>query len=295
MDLDELRAFVAVADTGSFLAAADTLGMPRSTLRRKVDALSARAGVALLGGTGRGVVLTDAGQALATQARRMMQEMRAVLVSVRDLGDAPRGVLRVVLPVGFPPASYALIFEALRAAYPGLRYHLRFSNDPASEALDDVDLAVHFDDASPGKAWVSRPLVRIRRWLLASESYLAAHGTPTRVDDLAGHALLAWQAPGEDASIWRTRTGRALAVEPILVSSDVHMIRVLCAAGQGIAFTPDAGLPALTGAAPLVPVLPDQIGGELVLRASVPRALVDVPKIRMILERLAELVPPLDG
>ena len=96
MDLEELRAFVAVAETGSYLAAADSLAMSRTTLRRKVDSLEARAGVALVEGTPRGIVLTDAGKALASQGHRMMQEMRAVLSSVRDLGSTPRGTLRAV-------------------------------------------------------------------------------------------------------------------------------------------------------------------------------------------------------
>lgn len=292
MDIEELRAFVAVADTKSYSAAADALGMPRSTVRRKVEALEARAGVALIAATPRGVVLTDAGSALASQARRMMQEMRAVLASVRDLGAEPRGTLRVVLPVGMPPQSLVRLFATVRAAHPSLRYHLRFSNDPISEPLDDVDLAVHFDDASPGKAWVSFPILRIRRWLLASESYLAQLGTPTNVEELIRHDLLAWQAPREDATRWRTRDGRLLAVQPILIASDVHLVRNACAAGLGIAYTPDGMLPELTGAAPLVPVLPDLFTSELTVRISVPRALADVPKIRLIIERVSAFVEP---
>ncbi len=292
MDIEELRAFVGVADTGSYLGAADSLGMSRSTLRRKVDALEARAGVALLEGTPRGVVLTDAGNALATQARRMMQEMRAVLASVRDLGAAPRGTLRVVLPVGMPPQSLVQLFSAMRGSYPELRYHCRFSNDPVREPLDDVDLAVHFDDKSPGKAWVSFAILRIRRWLLASPGYLESRGIPASVDELERHDLLSWQAPREDAGLWPTRDGRSVRVSPVIIASDVHLIRMACAGGLGIAYTPDGMQPKLTGADPLVPVLQDAIQGELTIRVSVPKALSDVPKIRLVLDRVSAFVDP---
>lgn len=290
MDLEDLRAFVAVADTGSFLAAADLLDLPRTTIRRRVAALEARAGVPLLDGTPRGVVLTEAGTTLAAQGRRMMQEMRALLSAVRDLGEAPRGTLRVVIPAGLPPTTLVRLLGVVRATYPGLSFHIRTSNAPAQEPLDDVDVAVHFDDDSPGPAWVSFPIVRIRRRLLAHERYLAARGTPTSLDALGAHDLLAWMAPGEDPTVWRTRAGRRLRVSPVFVSTDVHLVRLACAAGQGVAFVPDGMLPEVTGAEPLVAVLEDQLGSELTLRMSVPRALAEVPKVRVLVEHARALV-----
>lgn len=292
VDLEDLRAFVAVADTGSFVAAADAVRMPRSTLRRRVSALEARAGVPLLEGTPAGVVLTDAGRALAEQGRRMMQEMRAVLASVRDLGQTPRGTLKLVLPVGMPPLALAGLFAGMRGAYPDLRHHLRFSNDPLREPLDDVDLAVHFDEGTPGPSWVSFPVLRIRRRLLATAAYLAARGTPRTVEDLATHELLCWQAPGEDARLWRLVSGESLRVEPVLIASDVHLVRICCAKSQGIAYIPDGELPHITGAEPLTPVLEEVLGSELTIRISAPAALAGVPKIRLVLDQIEAFMRP---
>jgi DNA-binding transcriptional LysR family regulator len=290
VDLEDLRAFVAVADSGSFLAAANALRVPRATVRRRVQALEVRAGVALLDASPRGVVLTDAGNALAAQGRRMMQEMRAVLASVRDLGQAPRGTLRVVLPVGLPPLAVARLFGVVRSSYPELAFHVRMSNDPTHEPLDDVDLAVHFDDDAPGPSWVSFPIVRIRRWLLASPDYLARRGRPAALEDLHAHELLAWQAPGDDPLAWPTRGGGVLHVRPTIVSPDVHLVRLACAAGQGIAYIADGMLPEITGAEPLVPVLEDLIGSELTLRVSVPAALADVPRVRVVIDHARAFV-----
>ena len=73
MDLEELRSFLAVVETGSFLAAATNLGVARATLRRRVDALEARAGVPLLERTARGVTVTEAGSVLMARGRQVVK------------------------------------------------------------------------------------------------------------------------------------------------------------------------------------------------------------------------------
>jgi DNA-binding transcriptional LysR family regulator len=120
MDLEEFRSFLAVVETGSFLAAATTLNMARATLRRRVEALEARAGVPLLERTARGVVLTEAGVLLAARGRKVMQEASALVASVREIGREPVGVLRIGLPVGLPPQALSQLFAAMRATYPRL-------------------------------------------------------------------------------------------------------------------------------------------------------------------------------
>src|SRR5512140_3473195 len=137
MDLEELRAFLDVVETGSFLAAAESLGVSRTTLRRRVEALEARAGVPLLKSTQQGIVLTEAGEVLAQRGRIMMQETSALLASIREVGHEPTGVLRVVMPVGLPPHQLTPLFGLLRTHYPRLSVHARFSEDPLSEPLDD--------------------------------------------------------------------------------------------------------------------------------------------------------------
>src|SRR5688572_2734885 len=103
MDLEEFRAFLAVVETGSFLAAATQLNTPRATLRRRVEALEARAGVLLLERSARGVVVTAAGAVLADRGRVVLQEASALVASVREIGREPVGVLRALVPVGLPP------------------------------------------------------------------------------------------------------------------------------------------------------------------------------------------------
>lgn len=291
MDLAELRAFIAVVDTGSFLGAARLLRVSRTTLKRQITSLEARAGVPLLEAVRNGVVPTAAGQQLAQQGVTMMHEASALLASIRELGKEPSGTLRVVLPVGLPPHILAPLFSSMRAAHPRLSFHCRFSNDPISEALVDVDIAAHFGETPPDGNWISFVILRLPQWLIASSKYLAERGTPARLEDLKKHEILAWQAPGEDARILRLKNGGTFATSPAIVATDVHFIRHCCIAGLGIAFLPDAllpdpGLPE----GELVPVLPDIVGTERAIRVSVPAVLAEVPKVKLVLDKARHFV-----
>lgn len=291
MDLEELRAFLQVVDSGSFLAAADRLQVSRTTLRRRVGALESRAGVPLLESTQQGVVVTDAGRMLARRGRAMAEEAGVLLASIRGIGQAPSGVLRFSLPVGLPPQVLAALFGGLRTAYPQLHVEIRFSDDPFAESLVGVDMAIHFSDAVPKGKWISYVVTRLQEHLVAGKEYLARRGTPASVADLATHELFAWQVPGSDPRVWPLRAGGTFAVEPTLVSSDIHLIRHCCLAELGIGLIPDGMLPD-PGFLPdaLVPVLPDLVGRERALRVTVPAALADLPKIKMVLDRIRDIV-----
>jgi DNA-binding transcriptional LysR family regulator len=294
MDLEELRAFLDVVETGSYLAAADSLGVSRTTLRRRVESLEARAGVPLLKCTSQGIVLTEAGGVLAQRGRIMMQETSALLASIREVGQAPSGVLRVVMPVGLPPHLLAPLFGMLRASYPLLRVEARFSADPLGEPLEDVDMAVHFGEDTPKGPWLSYVVLRVREALIASREYLRQRGTPACVEDLRSHELFAWAAPGENPRVWPRRQGSVFSVEPALVSPDIHLIRSCCLAGQGIGLVPSIEL-ADPGVPPglLVEVLPDEVGRERPLRISVPEALCEIPKIKLVLTHVRGFLGPL--
>ena len=287
MNLDELRAFVAVGETGSIVAAARSLNFARATLRRRLDELEARAGVPLLYRTAQGVTLTEAGAVLAARGRRILQEANALLSSVREVGAEPAGELRFVFPVGLPPESVTSLFVALQKKYPHLSLRVRFSEDPLGGLLEDVDVAVHFGSRSPSRSWVSYELFRVRECLVASSEYLRRKGVPKTPDDLAEHDLLAWDCPDGDPTLWPTRQGTTLRVAPHMISADIHMLRRCAAAGMGIAFLPDAGVPESNG---LVPVLPDEVGRERPIRVVVPAGLSEIPRIRAVLAEIRTFV-----
>lgn len=287
MDLEEFRAFLAVVETGSFLAAATNLNVARATLRRRVEALEARAGVPLLERSARGVVVTQAGSLLASRGRLVVQEATALIASVREIGREPVGVLRIALPVGLPPYVLTPLFDALRSAYPRLAIQLRLSDDPLAGSHEDIDLLAHFGATGPSGSWLSYELVRMREWLLASTDYLERRGTPGSVEALGGHELLSWLAPGEDGRLWPTLSGEPLEVEPALVTADIHLIRQCVIAGLGIGLVPDIMLPDPgVAAGTLVPVLADRIGRDRALHIAIPSALAGLPKLQAVIRHL---------
>lgn len=284
MDLEELRAFLAIVQTGSFLAASSELGVSRGMLRRRVDALEARVGARLVERTPKGVVTTDAGAILASQGRRLVQSSSALLHAVREAAGEPVGELRMVFPVGLP--SHVLVpgLALLRSALPRVMLHLRFESDPLRGGLEDVDVAIVFGDEPPGDAWVSHELLRIPVRPLAHPDYLRHRGTPRALDDLHAHALVSWSGPGLDPARWPLQGGGVVEVQPRIVSNDAHALRQATLGGLGIALLPDAKLPEPPGVRALVPVLDDVVGRELALRLLVPTLLAGSAKIGKLVE-----------
>jgi DNA-binding transcriptional LysR family regulator len=285
MDLEELRAFISVADTGSLLAAAAALRTSRTTLRRRVEALEARVGAALVVRTRRGIVPTGAGEVLLRRGRAMVQEANALLEAVANMRDYVAGVVRLALPVGMPPHAMGPWFAALRRKHPELSIDLRLVHEPADLVLDEVDVAIHWGRVAPGAPWLTRDVAPIRQWLIASRRYLQRRGKPTAITDLDSHTLLAWIPPGGDAQSLPGPRGARIAIEPAFASTDIHLLRQCAIHGMGIAFVPDAMLPDPGVAArEIVGVLPDLVKCQHVLRCSVPRVLADVPKIQAVVQ-----------
>ena len=292
MDLDELRAFVAVAETGSIVAAARSLSFARATLRRRLDELEARAGVPLLHRTAQGASLTEAGTVVAARGRRILQEANALLSSVREVGAEPSGELRFVFPIGLPPDSVTLLLTTLQQKYPQLSFRIHYSEDPLAGLLEDVDVAFHFGSRRPPGSWVSYELFRVHECLLASPSYLKRHGTPRTAADLRTHVLLAWDGPDTDPASWPTCQGTIVRVTPQMTSPDIHMLRRCAAAGMGIAFVPSADTPKREESdRALVPVLPELIGRDRPLQAVMPAVLSEIPRIRAVLSEIRAFIP----
>lgn len=286
MDLDRVQALVAVVELGSFVGAARRLGIPRATLRRRLEALEQEAGVPLLVRTRSGSTPTEAGAVLATRGRELLRDAAALMAAVREEGEEPRGELRLILPVGSHPGIVAMLMASMRHRYPALTVRLRTADDPIAALENEVDVAITIGGRQPGGRWVSMQILPVRQRLLATESYLSEYGRPSGVADLANHELIAWQPPGEGAIRWHLCSGGTFEVSPVLISPDVHLIRQVAGAGQGIAYAPD-GLPA-DGPA-LVPVLDEVVGRDLSMNIVVPAAMERIPRIRALLGEVRAL------
>jgi DNA-binding transcriptional LysR family regulator len=295
MDLEELRGFLAIVETGSFLGAATNLGVPRGTLRRRIDTLEARAGVPLLERNARGVTVTDAGAKLVERGRRLLEEGAALLAAVREVGREPSKPLRIHLPVGLPPSVLIAVVQVQRVFMPEVGVTLLMREDPLadSQLRDDVDIVVHFGERPTNRLGVQRELLRMPLRVLASPSYLARRGTPTSVAELGAHALAAWLGPEHDVLAWPLRDGGRVPVKPMLVSNDPYGLRQHVRAGVGLGLLPDADLDPLgLPVDELVVVLDELVGSSVALNLTMPAALADSPKVLKMVEFIGEFCSP---
>ncbi len=283
MDIDDLRALLTVLEHGSFQAAAQATNQPRSSLRRRIDNLEAALGVPLLVRHATGVVPTPSGRMAADRGRALVLEAGALVGAVRKMETE----MRVLVPVGFPPHFLALAFGLVRERLPNLRVHWGVHEDPVHAPGPDPDVIFHFGPLPATGAWTSTTLYRTPEHLIASEDWIAEHGTPRDIGDLARHPLLVWKPPGEDGMTLPLRAGGAARITPAFISSDVHLLRCLAATGFGLAYLPDGGLPDPGPA--LIPVLPDIVGRDQVVRALIPAAVSSLPGGERLLSVIKEL------
>ena len=286
MDLEETRAFLAVVDNGSFKAAAETVKQPRATLRRRVEALEARAGVPLLERSRTGVLPTAAGELLARQGRVMLRETTALLSALREIGDEPSGDIRVGVPRGLPHHSLAVIMSEFQARFPRTRLHLQVSDDPCAELSGRIDLALSFANKTPHGRWQQHALVRIDEHLAASRDYLQCHGIPQTPEDLDHHKLLVVSDDSEASARWPSRGGGgSFAVTPSMTTTEPELLAEFARLGCGIALLP-APPPEHSDNEVLIPVLEDHVGRRRELFVVYPDVASDAPKIRAFVEHL---------
>ena len=270
MDTEKLKVFLQIVESGSIQGAARTLGATRSSVRRTLGELEAETGAALLHRDPVGVRLTAAGAVLLERGRPLLESSRALLADVRAASGEATGTLRILEPVGLPMAVHAQLLGALHLALPNQRLVIRHVEDPLTHTNESFELIIHEGEPPDRSTWFSRILQQTPLRLAASRAYLERRGRPRDVAELAGHETLGWKRPGQSADAWPLLAGGTVTVSPWVTSTDPQLLGTLAAEGGGIMLAPRTPLFDAPGAEPLVPLLEDQVGTEIVLRVSTP-------------------------
>ena len=148
MDLRQLRYFVAIAETGSFSAAASALHIAQSALSRQVQALEEACRGPLMERSARGIILTEAGELLLIRARYLLAEAASAITEVSELNNEPGGLVRLAAPPSFGDILYPPLAAGVLRRLPRVQLDLREAlNDAALDALRQgtLDLAVVSD------------------------------------------------------------------------------------------------------------------------------------------------------
>src|SRR3569623_2003090 len=185
MDLNRATTFVKVDESGGFTRAAETLGLPPTSVSRSVAKLEEDLGITLLERTTRKVALTDAGRAYFERARDALAGLEEANALALDAAREVHGLVRVAVPLDFA-AKLGGLFARFAHAYPRIRLEVMFTNSGAELVGDVVDLALAVGKL-PDSSLVARRLGNSVNQLYAAPSYLAKRGTPRALADLAKH------------------------------------------------------------------------------------------------------------
>ncbi len=237
VDPAALRAFIAVAEAGSFTAAARTLGSTKLRVSREVSRLERDLGTTLLLRTTRALRLTEAGERVLAQGPDVLRRMADLTRSVSDVSEHPRGRLSIVAH----PLIYELLLEPVVLPFielhPGVTLELDVSMAPDQLGTFDLALVVGAPKSS------NLGMVSIGRTSLgcyASRTYRERAGFPEHPEDLARHDVLIAAKPGLPSSWTFTKHGRAttVSVKPRMTVASHDLLLRAVEKGVGIARLP---------------------------------------------------------
>ena len=257
MDItDELRAFVATAQTGSFTAAAAQLGVSNRLTSKYVAELEARLGVRLFQRTTRRVGLTPAGEDLLARAPALLDDLDSLLADVAEGSRGYTGTIRISAPVTFGEAYVAGMLGRFAKRHPGLAFDLRLNDQFVDLASEGIDIAFRIG-RSEMLSLKTRKLGQFGSVAVASPGYIEAYGAPETPEALSAHACIV-DTNRKSAQRWVFRDGPAEIVSQVEGRFHVNSARAavaLAADGLGIAYAPRFAVHGALGAGRLVPVL----------------------------------------
>ncbi|RZJ21725.1 MAG: LysR family transcriptional regulator [Haliea sp.] len=232
--LEELLAFRAVVDSGSITAAADQLGQTVSGISRALGRLEKKLATTLLRRTTRRLALTEEGSVFLARTRAILDAMDAAEDELAARHQAPAGLLRVNVSTPFMLHGVVPLMPAFSALYPQIRLELNTDELNVDLLQRRTDIAIRIG-ALRDSTLHARPLCTSRLRLMASPAYLAQHGKPKRVADLAGHARIG-NSQVAALNLWplRTAEGDSHDAAPTLTASSGETMRQLALAGMGI-------------------------------------------------------------
>jgi len=288
--LSEMEAFVSVVDQGGFTDAARKLGISKSAVSKHVSALEARLGARLLNRTTRRVNPTEIGLAYYDRATTVLASASEADEMVNAMQTAPRGALRVSVPVSFGISQLSGIVGAFLAEYPEVSINIVLDDRFVELVAESFDVAIRIGKLEDSSLR-ARKLADSNVAMVASPDYLKEHGTPETIDDLSQHTLLHYShlATG---NFWRLRTKsgeeRHVRVGGRLTANNGESLRRAAESGLGVSLMPTFILGNAVTTGKLVPILEDLELDQLGIYAVYPPGRFTQPKVRAFIDFLAE-------
>ncbi|MTW32757.1 LysR family transcriptional regulator [Pseudoduganella danionis] len=293
MQTEDLRIFSWVARLGSLTRTADRLDLPRATISNAIQRLEEQLGARLLQRTTRRVQITREGADLLERCDRLLEDLDDISALFRQ-GDQLRGRIRADMPLGLA-AQVSAHLASFLAAHPQLQVDL-FSTDRRVDLLGEgFDLVVRVG-AVVDQSLVARPLPPLELINVASPAYLAQHGTPATLDDLARHWLVNYQPnPASQPAgfeYYDSASGQTqyLAMGHKVTVNNSVAYSAACRGGLGIAQLPQSAAQADIQAGLLAQVLSDYLPAPMPSHILFPHRRNIPKRVRVFADWLGELV-----
>jgi DNA-binding transcriptional LysR family regulator len=285
----EMQTFAAVVDAGSFVRAAESLGLSKAAASRHVADLEERLGVRLLHRTTRRLSLTAEGEIFHLRCRELLEELAEAEGEITSRSGEAVGQLKLNVPVSFGILHLAHLWPGFLARHPGVMLDVTL-NDRTVDLVDEgYDLAVRIGSLQDSSL-VSRQLASTRLVLCATPDYLRTHGQPTHPHDLARHPVISyrllsardlWSFEGPEGTV-------RVEVTPRILTNNGDTCRAAALQHLGLVLQPDFLVGADLRSGALVEVLPAYRAPEYGVYAVYPTRKHVSPKVRLLIEYLVE-------
>lgn len=291
-----LSEFLAVADFGSFRAAAAHLRVTPAAVSQAIKALEGRLGAPLFLRTTRSVAMTEAGLRLHARLRSATGEIGEALGEVLTLRGRPAGQLKLSVPRIALDLVMLPVLPAFRRAFPEIQVELDVNDASVDLATGGFDAGIRIGNI------IERDMVAVRltpnfRWsVMGAEAYFAAHGRPRKPEDLLQHECIGYRYPtAKSVYRWQfERKGRVISIDVargLIVNDHLSMI-ALAVAGAGLCYTADLVAARELADRRLVPVLQTFRRSNQGLYLYFPRRAQVQPKLRAFIDFALKTLAP---
>jgi len=202
--LTGMRLFARVVEAGSFSEAGRRLGLAPSSISRQISTLEDTLGARLMNRTTRKLNLTEAGQLYYQHVSRILADIEEANLAISQLERAPRGTLRLNVPVVFGRLHIAPALPAFLARYPEVTIDLTMTDNFVDLVEEGADLAIRIADLKDSSL-IARKLAPSRRVICASPAYFERWGMPEKPEDLTRHNCLTYKFTPGSQQVWRLK------------------------------------------------------------------------------------------